>query len=254
MNYFVWQQQRKHGSKLAWFLAFFFTALFYATFFVLFTIRQDQPGGKVIFYKRITFLNQQTRNPEKNRLILPWLEYGTPALIAKPDEDYGYSAFIKKRSFRPPDESVRRLPDSYITLVITPPAFQYLPVAESNSLERLWEYEPLGVPAFLPPPKITRAGAFPRWQSRSGELYPQLFADPEALQPRIAKLAAAQPTELEAYHHDQSFIPQVKILRSCGDRELDQLAMTTFLKKYRLLGLRADEQNPVQHIVIDWKG
>ena len=66
---------------------------------------------------------------------------------------------------------------------------------------------------------------YPLWSDPKGTFLPQLFKNPDAVQQKIAQFPPQRDTVIQLSFLEFSLFPSGKVISSCGQKELDRLAL-----------------------------
>ena len=170
--------------------------------------------------ERFTFMSNTPRLESDRHDLTYWEKVGNPQLFAKPDSEFGYSAFLVSeiKDIKPASSSNHKLPELPIVFSAGEVKLHQERTPESllsperfSLVERAKEYK---IPFIKNPAVILEDGSvFPV----SG------FKQPDS------KVKNLNPTLLLVEQRKTNMPPVITVLRSCGDSELDRAAMRAIL-------------------------
>lgn len=223
--------------------------LLHLTFLIFSISRSDIPVG-IDNAKFVTLLPLDTAVPGE-KLVLMWMDLMDPMGTVKPDRKNGFSVSLPEET--PQDEKIV-IKRHYLQLEKGP--FMPLnPPAESSKQEitRFWEFKSAGIskPAFSEKPR--QAAEFPVWQLEDGTSVPQLFEDLSKISDLLSRQEGPlNETVLQFERTGQGLFPRVKLDVSCGNAELDKLAVKALIIKGKDL---FDDNSKIFHsgfIAVKW--
>ena len=233
------------------YLAAGFLAIILHLVFLLFIESPDSDNAVAANVKHVSLLPLDTKLPSEKKL-LQWMNIMDPSCVVKPDRVRGFS-FVPEMK-KPDDMEVTvnkhfSMAQKGIFLPIPAPVESY-----RDKIQRIWNYTPAPVrkPSFV----ISRHTEkdFPLWVREDGFVLPQLFIDHDQVRKILKqKGILLKETVLCAESFRPGFFPRIKIDVSCGDKELDLLALKTLGIKGRHL---FDSQKGMEfpgYIAVKWQ-
>ena len=166
--------------------------------------------------KRFTFMTSTPLVEDDQHGLTYWEKSGNPQLFAKPDSQYGFSAFLTPEInyAQPVGESMDQLPA--LPGVFSPGKLE---VRKERVLHELLPWIDVPLMAVKPPRQIFMANA-PVFLLEDGTILPiDGFQQPES------NVKDLQPTLLRVVNRSQNSPPEISVMRSCGDSQLDAAAM-----------------------------
>ncbi|MBE6404847.1 MAG: hypothetical protein E7040_02360 [Lentisphaerae bacterium] len=171
--------------------------------------------------ERFTFMTKTPRSENDQHDLEYWEKAGNPQLFAKPDSQYGYSAFLNPEMnyLRPVSSSVNTLPTLPGTFspgeivlhkerlpqnLLSRVKFPLIEITQKK-----YEYLFVNKPVFL---------------LKGGLVLPVSDFNPPA-----SKLKYLRPTLLEVKKPSKTAPPEITVLESCGDKQLDKAAMRAIM-------------------------
>ncbi|MFA6568477.1 MAG: hypothetical protein WCS96_09720 [Victivallales bacterium] len=187
--------------------------------------------------------------------VIRWLEYGDPTLISKPSQKHGFSSVYHVSGLRSPE------PDLDYRILHGRPKIKTSGFEEvkldkeplGRELSKASDYKPAPVPPA--PFKIHKRNPpeYPCWRKDDGETLPQLFADVDEIRKKIQTLRPEGKTVLKVTFYSNEFQPRPKVSVSCGNGELDSLAVETLIAKTALLPSSDRKTDEPCYIEIEWQ-
>lgn len=219
--------------------------------FILFAQASDPDAGKIENPKYVTLLPLDTKVPSEKSL-LQWMEIMDPTGVVKPDRKNGFS--LTPGDPMPPDEPIALKPHytelkkgSFLPL--SPPVEK-----RKENVRRFWSFAAAGINAA--PYKIPRPVKkdFPVWMKEDGSPLPQLFRNLEQVKKILAKEEKTLvETVVKWETNEPGFFPRVRLDSSCGNPELDKLAVKTLSIRGRGALKHIKNQVEASFIVIKWQ-
>ncbi|OGV49222.1 MAG: hypothetical protein A2017_06050 [Lentisphaerae bacterium GWF2_44_16] len=210
--------------------------VFHVLLLSLFSTYKPPEIKKVAERQTISMLSLNSDDPLRNKNLIDCLEYGDPTLIAKPNENYGFSSInVKKFSLKLlKDQSVS---DDYSG------SFE-------ESFNRLGLYEDSDLSAVSHPgiylgDRISSTGKsapafkkeYPFCFDSYGKEIKEIIQINDQVRDKIKLLNPKNNTVFIVIFSDNDFIPRLKLTDSCGAFELDSLAMRSFMAYYDAMNL-----------------
>lgn len=197
--------------------------------FLLFANAPDHNPGSDENVKFVTLLPLNTKIPSE-QVILQWMDLMNPTGVVKPDRKNGFSVALKEKL--PPDEKM--VLKKHYSQLETGAFLPLNPLVESSreKVRRFWEYSSAGVsnPGYRE--KKLSVEVYPLWLSENGKLLPQFFRDVRQVKELLAKQKTPlNETILKWESNGPCLFPRVKLDVSCGNPELDKLAIKTLTLK-----------------------
>ena len=166
--------------------------------------------------KRFTFMTSTPLTEDDQHDLAYWEKAGTPQLFAKPDSRFGFSAFLtpEMNHAKPVvshEEQLPALPDIFTPGKIT--------VSEKRDLQDLLPQMKIPLIRIAPEKQVLLLEA-PVFLLEDGTVLPIAgFKQPES------SVKNLQPTLLQVVKRSPDSPPEISVLRSCGDDQLDAAAM-----------------------------
>ena len=219
--------------------------------FLLFLEASDVKTNIVVNVKHVTLLPLNTKMPlEKN--LLEWMRIMDPTYVIKPDSKNGFNVTPAKTPVTDEEISLKKHFSQ-----IKQGAFSPLTVPierRSDKVKRFWKYTtaPTRLPSFYPLKHSEEN--YPLWVCENGTVLPQLFHQMKAIKVLLAKQKTAlSETVLRRESRGSGFFPRIRIDLSCGNPELDRLAMKTLAIKGESLFNKNNENNSdPDFIAVKW--
>lgn len=210
-------------SSKEWLLVFLAAVVLHALLFSLFAPMPDSFAESSIDPRYTLILEEQKLDLDRQdpHGLQYWLRYSDPERILKPDPETGFSMFQGRNQLTIPDPA--RVP---FHLYETSAAYRepVLKLPPERSLADFSSGPRFPVMPPLPDRRLFPAVQYPLWSDESGLLSQGLFlADEQSLQ-ILKKQQAAVPAVLRLTLQNDR-IPEVLLLRSCGNPVLDSLAV-----------------------------
>lgn len=247
----------KHKGKLSYdnplprYIAAGVLALTLHMSFLLFSQAPDVDEGKIENPKYVTLLPLDTKIPSEKKL-LQWMDIMDPTCVVKPDRKNGFSV-------APDDPMPQDKPIALKKHYTQVSKGEFLPLSSPvekrrERVKRLWTFSfaKINPPLFNIPQKTKKV--FPVWMKDDGTALPQLFRDfapvknilkttKEPLGETVLKLEANEP----------GFFPRVQLDVSCGNTDLDKLAIKTLAIKGRAYFEDQENGSDPYFIVVKWR-
>jgi len=209
--------------------ALLITLAFHLLLFVGFGTATEKQVEETLAYRRISLLPTSGNGELAPARIRPWMEFNDPTLIAKPNERFGYGNLLAVHGWREnleasgPEAQIRR------------PAFAvagWHGAAATSGTDMVfgnwlapWQRYPVRPPS-------TADLAYPRVYNQVGkEVLRGVF---ESRNPEVsAELKRLPPVTCTVLQVEDSGsserLPRYSVRTSCGNRQLDQLALRTIM-------------------------
>jgi len=243
---------QKHGIPFrAWLLIFFVAVALHLLLFFLFRPLRNDIAKSSRNDRYTVFLTEKDlrgRQSDPHGLRY-WLHYMDPEQVLKSDPDSGFSMFCGKANVAVPDPA--KFPHSLFRF--SPEAdFQLFPAASERVLSDFVTGAdfPVMDPASLQKSQPETAVRYPVWTDESGTVFSGLFYPDRKSLRILEKQRSAKPTFLRL-HVERDGIPYVKILRSCGNTQLDMLAVRQLKVRKENFDVRAGSQ--VKYFRVSWQ-
>ena len=244
--------RRKHGIPLqSWGLILLIAlALHLILFFLFRPLRSDVAESRrhdryTVFLTEKELAGMRT-DPHKLRY---WLRYMDPERVLKSDPDFGFSMSCGKANVSIPDPVLF----AHSMFSFSPEAeFQPYSLTAERPLSDFVSGADLPVTDIAPDrnPQPGVAVGYPIWTDEGGRVFSGLF-HPDKNSLRLLKTQhSADPTFLQLQVHPGG-IPYVKILRSCGNSQLDMLAARQLKVRKENFGSAAGVQ--VKYFMVSWQ-
>lgn len=210
-------------SAKEWLLVFLTALALHALLLSLFTPMPDSFAESSSDPRYTLILEEQKLDLQRQdpHGLLYWLRYSDPERILKPDPETGFSMFQGRNELTIPDPA--RVP---FHLYETSAAYRepVLKLPRERSLSDFSSGPEVPVMSPLPDRRLFPDVQYPLWSDETGRLSQGLFlADDPSLR-ILKKQQAAQPSVLRLTLQNDR-IPEVLLLRSCGNPTLDSLAV-----------------------------
>ena len=254
MSVVIEKKDSKAGRDLI--LAVLVTAAAHLVLYFGFTLPKPSELKITPDLKKVVFLplDRMSDSPGMANVVR-WLEYGDPTLISKPSQKHGFSSVYHLSGLRAPE------PDLGYGIL------QSQPKMKMSSFEEIkFEKEPLGTelskvsnykPAPVPPVlfKIQKKNPpeYPCWRKDDGENLPQLFTNADEVRKKIQTLHPEGKTVLNVTFYSSEFQPRPKVFVSCGNKELDSMAVDALIAKTALLSSSDRKTDEPCYIEIEWQ-
>jgi len=198
--------------------------------------------------KRVMLLPENSVFVEEQRL-LAWMEMLDPTYFIAPNRAFGFS-----RIYNPGEmEDIPVKLDKNISAYGNKESF--LPVPWKPKFERIkdeWPYKP-SMPEPFDISKFMKNLDFPIWMSEDTNVLPQLFGNMDELREYLKKSPPESgETVLKVEFFGPNFFPKVEIAYSCGNVELDKLAVKALTVKGKLLAINDKDSDEPYFITVKW--
>lgn len=218
-------QINKHpfDNPLPRYLAAGFLAIILHLLFLLFIEAPDNDNIVAANVKHVSLLPLDTKLASEKKL-LQWMNIMDPSCVVKPDRVQGFSFVPEIKKPEDMEVTVNKhfsMAQKGTFMPIPAPVESY-----RDKIQRIWEYTP--APVRKPSFSISRhsENEFPLWVQEDGRVLPQLFIDQEQVRKVLNKqVDPIKETVLISESYGPVFFPRIKIDVSCGNRELDMLAL-----------------------------
>lgn len=247
-------EKKDSGTGRDLILAVLVTVAAHLALYFIFILPKPSESAVAPDLKKVVFLplDKMPDSPVMTNLIR-WLEYGDPTLISKPSRKHGFSSVYHVSGLRPPEPDL---------------AYGILQNQSGINMfqEIRFDREPLGTELFKasnyrsapvpqPPFKVQKKNPpeYPCWRKDDGELLPQLFTNTDEIRKKIQSLRPDGKTVLNVTFYGSEFQPRPKIHVSCGNRELDSMAVDTLIAKTALLSSSDRKTDEPCYIEIEWQ-
>lgn len=241
-----------HDNPLPRYIIAGFLAILLHMSFLIFSISPNDTPAGVENAKFVTLLPLNTVIPDE-KLVLQWMDLMDPMATVKPDRINGFSVSLKEKV--PEDEKIVLKKHD---LQLKRGAFLPLdPPKESpkEKIMRFWNFKSAGVsiPVFVE--KSRPEDGYPLWLQENGTVLPQLFKNIDQVRDLVSKKDGdLKETILKIESSGSGLFPRVKLDVSCGDNELDQIAIKAFtIKGQKLIDEKTEILEP-GFIAIKWVG
>jgi hypothetical protein len=244
---------RKHHMDNPWprYLVAGFLAIVLHMICLLFVEAPDAEGAVFANVKHVTLLPLDTKLLSEKKL-LEWMKIMDPMHVIKPDRKNGFS--FAPDPIKPKDMDLiikkhysKRKKGSF--LPISAPVESY-----RNKVKRFWDYTSASAknPSFSIPKRPEKD--YPLWILENGRILPQLFTHFDQVKSILNKhKSPLKETVLRLESYDTGFFPRIKIDVSCGNAELDRLALKTFAIKGKFLFESEANNTYPRYIAVKWK-
>ena len=199
--------------------------------------------------KRVMLLPRNTVILEEQKL-LAWMEMLDPSYFIQPNRKNGFS-----RTFNAVD--MEDIPIKLIGNVVKDnrQGASFLPVPWRPRFERIkdeWPYKPSGITP-IDFSQFQKNLDYPVWMSEGSDVLPQLFGSIDKLKESLKKAPPeSQETVLKVDFFGPNLFPKVKIIHSCGNPELDTMALRTLTVKGKLLAINDKDSIESYFITVKW--
>ena len=178
-----------------------------------------------------------------------WLRYSDPERILKPDPETGFSMFQGRNELTIPDPA--RVPFHLYEIS----AAYREPVLKLPSERSISDFSAVPAVPVIPPHPDRRLFPdvqYPLWTDETGQLSQGLFlADEQSL--RILKKQHAAEPELLRLTLRNGRIPEVLLLRSCGNPALDRLAVRQLMVRKANFRLLPSSEPCIKYFTVCWQ-
>ncbi len=254
MSAVIEKKDSKTGHALL--LAVLITVAAHLILYFLFTLPKSSESKIAPDLKKVVFLplDKMPESPVITNLVR-WLEYGDPTLISKPNQKHGFSSVYCVSGLRSPEPDLSYgIPQSQTKTRIS--KFEEIRLDKESlgmELSKVSNYKPAAVPPS--PFKIQKKEQpeYPCWRKDNGETLPQLFANADEIRKKIQTLRPEGKTVLKVNFYSNEFQPRPKIHVSCGNRELDSIAVDALIAKTALLPSSDRKTDEPCYIEIEWQ-
>jgi|GEM_PF-3454668 len=212
------------------------TMLFHLLLFFGFCEEPAKQIEETVAYRRISLLPAQGKGEMAPEQIKLWMDYHDPTLIAKSNERYGYGNLLVVRGWRDeltvpgPMQQVRRPVFAAFGHGVGEDAS-----AASNNNMHNW-LATLSRAPLKPQPAVDIR--YPRIFNATGdEIMRGTFENslPEVAA-ELKRLPPLSSTVLQINVEDHDRLPRYTVRNSCGNRNLDQMALRTIMQRNDLGG------------------
>ena len=178
-----------------------------------------------------------------------WLRYSDPELILKPDPETGFSLFQGRNELTIPDPAAIPFHLYETATVYREPVLRLSP---GRSIADFFSAVPVPVMPPLPDRRIFPTAQYPLWTDETGLISQGLFLNDDKSLRTLKQQHAAAPAVLRLTLQN-SRIPEVLLLRSCGNPALDVLAVRQLVsRKANYLPLPSSEPR-VKYFTVYWQ-
>jgi len=240
---------RREGFSARMVVIAILAILLHATFLV-FKKTPDTLMDKSARLPRVALLPLGSKSADELKL-LKWMDILNPSCFIKPDRIHGFSITPGTVHIEDMPLRLKDHPVDFSAGNIGP-----LPVPTESGeelLRKLWCHESIPVTEKRLIREI-RASDYPLWLLENNSRLPQLFADPAKVRDFVA---AASPrlaeTVLIVRFLGTEFFPEVRIERSCGNAELDTMAVKALAFRGGRLELNDKRRDAPFFLSIKWK-
>lgn len=180
-----------------------------------------------------------------------WLHYGSPTDFSGPDYDHGFSSHLRIKQAK----TMELHPVPPLTVSLTRnyayPVNTFFPAPRTPE-ELLPPLRPHTYRQKSSPKKSGSQDSHPLWTMADGTEIGDLFADSPDIMRHIVRSAPRQGTVLRLTPSGQPDMPpQIKVVHSCGDTELDIQAAGALAT--HVAGLSPDQLERLKYVIIDWR-
>jgi hypothetical protein len=254
MSEVIEKNSSKSGHDLL--LAVLITVAAHLLLYFIFTLPKPSESKIAPDMKKVVFLplDKMPDSPALTSLIY-WLEYGDPTLISKPNQKHGFSSIYYVSGLRPPEPDLGYgIIQSQAKIKID--RFEEIKIDKESlgtELSKVSNYKPAPVPTS--PFKIQKKAPteYPCWRKDEGEALPQLFANVDELRKKIQTLHPQGKTVLKVTFYSNEFQPRPKVSLSCGNKEMDAIAVEALIAKTALLSYSDRKTDEPCYIEIEWQ-
>jgi len=220
--------------------------------FLLFREVPDVDNTSSTNIKHVILLPLDTKLPSEQQL-LEWMKIMDPMYVTKPDRKNGFS-FVPELH-KPKDQTLSM--DKQFT---QPKKRTFLPIPSPlesyrDKVRRFWDYTsaPVRKPLFSIVKR--KEEDYPLWVLENGRILPQLFNNPDQVRSILKKQKLSlKETVIRSEFYGTGFFPRLKIDVSCGNSELDMLALKTFAVKGRKLLFESEKSDSTPlYIAVKWR-
>ncbi|MFA6291762.1 MAG: hypothetical protein WC637_08270 [Victivallales bacterium] len=254
MSAVIEKKDVKAGRDLI--LAVLITVMAHLALYFIFILQKPSESKVAPDLKKVVFLplDKMPESPVITNLVR-WLEYGDPTLISKPNQKHGFSSIYHVSGLRSPESDL-----SYGILQSQPKikisGFEKIILDKDPlgaELAKISNYKPAPIPQH--PYKIQKKNPpeYPCWRKDDGETLPQLFSNADEIRKKIQVLRPEGKTVLKVTYYGGEFQPRPRIHVSCGNRELDSMAVNALIAKTDLLPSSDRKTDEPCYIEIEWQ-
>jgi hypothetical protein len=248
----------KKGSKAGrdLILAVIITVVAHLVLYFIFILPKPSESKIAPNLKKVVFLplDKMPDSPVMKNLIR-WLEYGDPTLISKPNQKHGFSSVYYVSGLRAPEPDlsygILRNKPKMKTNGIEGIKLEKEPVV--REVTKVSDYIPAPIPQ--PPFQIQKKNPpeYPFWRKDDGKILPQLFSNVDEIRKKIQELHPEGKTVLKVMFYSKEFQPRPKVQVSCGNTELDTIAVDTIIGRTALLSSSDRKTGEPCYIEIEWR-
>ena len=252
MSAVIEKKDSKTGHALL--LAVLITVAAHLILYFLFTLPKSSESKIAPDLKKVVFLplDKMPDSPAMRNLVR-WLEYGDPTLISKPNQKHGFSSIFYVSGFRSPEPDLGHviLQDQAKINRFEEIKLDKEPLG--RELSKVSNYKPAPVPPA--PFKIQKKNPpeYPCWRKDDGEALPQLFANADEIRKKVQVLQPEGKTVLKVTFYGNEFQSRPKVHLSCGNMELDSIAVAALIAKTALLSSSDRKTDEPCYIEIEWQ-
>ena len=235
-------------------LAVLITAAAHLVLYFFFILPKPSESKIAPDLKKVVFLplDKMPDSPAMRNLVR-WLEYGDPTLISKPNQKHGFSSIFYVSGFRSPEPDLGHviLQDQAKINRFEEIKLDKEPLG--RELSKISNYKPAPVPPT--PFKIQKKNPpeYPCWRKDYGETLPQLFANADEIRKKVQVLQPEGKTVLKVTFYGNEFQSRPKVHLSCGNMELDSIAVAALIAKTALLSSSDRKTDEPCYIEIEWQ-
>ena len=220
----------KHSmSAKEWIVVFLVALALHSLLFFLFVPMPDSfdesaSGSRFTLYLEEEKLDLHKQDPHG---LQYWLRYSDPELILKPDPETGFSMFQGRNELTIPDPAGIPFRLYETSAVYHEPVLRLSP---GRSISDFITGIPVPVIPPLPDRRIFPAAHYPLWTDEAGRISQGLFLNDDKSLRILKQQHAAAPAVLRLTLQNGR-IPEVLLLRSCGNPALDDLAVRQLVSR-----------------------
>ena len=178
-----------------------------------------------------------------------WLRYSDPERLLKPDPETGFSMFQGRNELTIPEP--RQLP-SHLYDSVAVYREPVLPLPAERTVADFCSGADMPVFPPLPERRLSKNVQYPLWTDEAGRISEGLFlADDKSF--RVLKQQHASAPSILKLTLRKERVPDVLLLRSCGNPKLDSLAVRQLkIRKDNFLPMRSSGPF-VKYFTVHWK-
>ena len=242
----------KHSmSAKEWIVVFLVALALHSVLFFLFVPMTDSfdesaSGSRFTLYLEEQKLDLRKQDPHG---LQYWLHYSDPELILKPDPETGFSMFQGRNELTIPDPAGIPFRLYETSAVYREPVLHLSP---GRSISDFSSGIPIPVIPPLPDRRIFPAAQYPLWTDEAGLISQGLFLNDDKSLRILKQQHAAAPAVLRLTLQNGR-IPEVLLLRSCGNHALDDLAVRQLVSRKANFQPLPSSEPCVKYFTVYWQ-